>query len=453
MVKRFVGAGALVVVSVLGCSSPQPAPDPGESLGASAHAIQGGTLDKTHTYAVGVCGGQPGLCQYTCSGALIAPNLVVTARHCVDDSPAEINCTATKFNGRLFADTGYWITTSDDMHQSTKGWHRATKVVTPTPTAFCGNDLALIILSDVIKDTEAKPITPGIQYPLTNHKIYSTTYTAIGFGLLAPDGTQAGRRYIREDMGVVCIPNDPNGTDCYKDEKGEDVPLMHDVLTPAEFETGAGTCEGDSGSSAYEQLSFSAGKPVSMGVLSRGNSDKKTNTCATGIYTRLDSWRDLIVSTATTAAKLGNYPIPTWTAAAPPEPTDAGVTPGPTPPAPGALGAACKRDSDCDSKKCLGAPGSEGTFTCTRPCDESNLCPNGFSCQAGACFPGAGPDEEVTPTPTAAPTNEAMSTGSSGGCAMGGPLVDPTNPLPWRALGGAAMAGMALLRRRRRPRA
>src|SRR5580693_1615095 len=74
-------ATILAVILVPGCSSSTET----ASLARQGEAIQGGSVDQSHNYAVGVCvGNGPGQCQLICSGALIAPNLVMTARHCVD---------------------------------------------------------------------------------------------------------------------------------------------------------------------------------------------------------------------------------------------------------------------------------------------------------------------------------------------------------------------------------
>src|SRR5689334_1822864 len=80
----FVG---LVVCSPLGCSQSESHRSSGESspTASTAQAIQGGTADgSAHPFAVGVCIGQKGNCSEFCSGALILPNVVATARHCVD---------------------------------------------------------------------------------------------------------------------------------------------------------------------------------------------------------------------------------------------------------------------------------------------------------------------------------------------------------------------------------
>src|SRR5687767_12781315 len=55
MLVRILGASALAAVAfVVGCSTSDGAR---ENAGATASAIQGGTTDTTHTYAIGVCVG------------------------------------------------------------------------------------------------------------------------------------------------------------------------------------------------------------------------------------------------------------------------------------------------------------------------------------------------------------------------------------------------------------
>ena len=74
----------VALAAAVGCGT-EPK-DVAEAVGSSAAAIQGGVLDKGHGFAVGVCGTEtsPGNCVVICSGVLLAPNLVATARHCMD---------------------------------------------------------------------------------------------------------------------------------------------------------------------------------------------------------------------------------------------------------------------------------------------------------------------------------------------------------------------------------
>ncbi|HEX4515538.1 MAG TPA: trypsin-like serine protease, partial [Polyangiaceae bacterium] len=87
-VLAFGTATLAAVMLAAGCSSSDHAVSSSQS-----QPIQGGTLDTTDSFAVGVCAGAPGQCQLFCSGALIAPNLVMTARHCVNQpSSTSIDC-------------------------------------------------------------------------------------------------------------------------------------------------------------------------------------------------------------------------------------------------------------------------------------------------------------------------------------------------------------------------
>jgi V8-like Glu-specific endopeptidase len=445
----FLGFGTLTAVTLLahltGCSSdPKPSKD---AVGSSKSAIQGGSIDTSHPYAVGVCGGGgPGNCQLICSGALIAPNLVVTARHCVDQSPQQIDCNSASFGSAIGPASAFNITTNYHLFQSTSGWHQVAQIVTPTPTAVCGNDIALLILANNVPATEATPITPAVQYPITDHTRYSTTITAIGYGITAPNTDTSGTRRIKENINLVCIPGDKQ-IDCGS--------LTNANLDAKEFESGDGTCEGDSGSSAYEQSSFNANNPVSLGVLSRGGVDDPNNPtmCVGAVYTRLDSWKDLIISTVKTAAAKGGYALPTWTQPGdpgPPQPgtdsgspqpsTDGGVSTGP---APGALGASCTQNSDCDSGTCRG-PSADAQI-CTQACDGQTACPDGFTCNQGFCSPkSSGGNNAQTTTSTT--TTSGCSVASS---SLAPGRADPNKPVPWRWI-GLGLVGLAALRRRRR---
>src|SRR5271156_1664935 len=89
---------------------------PDEPLATTAEPIQDGTADATHTFEVGFCGGTPGDCHSYCSGTLIAPNLVATARHCIATVPGlatgSIDCTTTAF-GAEDAPQSFYVTTNE----------------------------------------------------------------------------------------------------------------------------------------------------------------------------------------------------------------------------------------------------------------------------------------------------------------------------------------------------
>ncbi len=418
-----------------GCSS---SPPPGESAKATSEAIQGGTVDSTHTFAVGVCIAGVGTggkypCQAFCSGALIAPNLVVTARHCVQHAPEQIDCATSKFgasNGSLS------ITTDTDMSTATH-WHPVRSVaqggvITPTDTSVCGNDLALLILTSNVPASEATPVTPVGQYMMTDNR-YGYLENAIGYGETAAGQGDPGVRHYKGDIDIACIPGDKL-RDCGN--------LQGTQITANEFVTGDGTCGGDSGSSAYNSATFGTA-PESFGVLSRGGQDG--TTCKNGIYTRLDVWRSLILSTVNTASQLGGYPLPPWTQPAPPStPKDAGAGEASTStPGNGAIGDTCSKDTDCKSKSCLSVDGTN--FTCSEACDPAaspTTCPSGYKCVAadngGDCFADDGSGNN----------NPASTTTTKSGCSVS--ANGPTHPVPWK--GGVSVLGLALvgLRRRRR---
>jgi len=328
----------LAVVWTSGCSD-ERAP---EAVSAWSRAIQGGTDDSTHLFAVGILG-QMSRGTALCTGALLAPNLVATARHCVAAIPASgvIACPSTQF-GALTPASSIVVTTDADVRTGSTRF-AVSKVVLPSgadQTAVCGNDIALLILAQNV--SLPAYVTPVLSPAMTDHSVYSTTETAIGYGLSSPTdtaGTTAGIRRIKQGIKLVCIPNDRAFTDCF--------PSMASQVTAAEFVSGDGTCEGDSGSNAFEQNDFDAGKWVSFGVLSRGGT--AGGTCVGGIYTRFDAWSALIIDAAMQAAAMGGYPLPPW--AGPPGGSDGGSSP---------RDAAASSDSASGSSRDAGiSPGSD----------------------------------------------------------------------------------------------
>ena len=390
--KRSVCVGALVVACLASCSSPPPAAD---LVGTTTSRIQGGSTDTTHLFAVGVVqlGQQEQNMVAFCTGVLLAPNLVATARHCVAQlTSTTIDCKTSKF-GPLYPASEVFVTTETNITMNSD-FRAVTSVVVPTgsdQTFVCGNDIALMILADNIDLPEyAEPV---IAPPMTNTQ-YEPVVTAIGYGIDTPTdttGMSAGTRRIRENVQLTCIPNDTSFTDCFTDQNAKQ------VLTGSEFVSGDSTCEGDSGSGAFEQSHFDKGEWLAFGVLSRGGVSTDGATCEQPIYSRFDAWGSLIVGAAQDAANQAAaqktpYPLPVWAGGT--AQADGGTGPGFT----------YDDAGDCTSGACLSADASRQVSSVSK------------------------------------------------GCSLGGAGQSPAIPAPALALVGLGWAGAAFRRRRRTPR-
>lgn len=350
-------------------------------------------------------GNGAGQCFGICSGALIAPNVVVTARHCTHGSPELIDCEANPSFGAQ-KNQQFWITTNTQMTGSGAGWHRATGIAVPQDDHICGNDIAVLILQDQIDESEAKAIIPGVQYSMIDDR-YLSQFTAIGYGNTGPNGGGSGTRRIRSGIFVACAPEDPQRP-------------CPDFINPAEFVAGDGTCSGDSGSSAFEASSFQAGDPVSFGVLSRGGVSDDGTTCQGSIYTRLDAHRQLVIDAVKSASSNWTlYPEPSWTTyVAPPAKADAGkdaAKPSTKPTAKVGVGEACTENGECTTNVC--ADVGDGSKVCSKDCtaDDTSSCPEGLACRDSLCLPPLADTGTTTTTTTTSGGCSTTSRGSSSG--------------------------------------
>lgn len=405
-------------------------------VGQTEQAIYGGTNTTKYPFVLGMIStsGPGGICTAT----LIAPNLALTARHCVSETNSEyIDCQTSKFTTDASASELY-VTVDNQMSQQSD-FLAVRKVLLPTDKTMCGHDMALLILADNIPDSVAKPAIPKIHEKITDGEGIKKI-TAIGYGISDPgdqNGQTAGTRRIRENIPVLCAYDHPSANqDCLKVASQEQRDAL---ITESDLVVSEGTCQGDSGSSAFEQDAFDADTYYSVGVLSRG----AAGTCDVGVYTRVDAFADFLVDGAKQAAELGDYDPPSWVDGSNGASSSSGGSSGASSSSGSsggsdktALGEECEENADCDSDLCTEIDGSNVcSVTCEDSCEDE-----GFECNGdGYCV-------------ASAESSSSSSSGSGGdeksGCSV---ATDPTKPIPWRnGTGAVALAfGVSLLLRRR----
>jgi V8-like Glu-specific endopeptidase len=374
------------------------AEEPAETL---EQPIAGGEIDVEHesVFATVAHRGEYGS---FCTATLIAPNLLLTARHCVSDGGGEtVICGESEFTATIPGENIY--ATNDTIPAEESPWYRGQDVRVPHEGSdTCGFDVALIILGSNVPAAIAAPAIPRIDLPVQQGE----SYIAVGYGNTSDVDESGGTRMNRGELEVQCSPGE----------------CPSSAIESTEFLGETGICSGDSGGPALDD----EGKVV--GVVSRGSVG-----CDTPIYGTVTAWRDWLMATAVEAAALGNYEPPYWATSGS---SDIPVGPDPDPdpePGSGSEGAACSQADVCGAGLTCHFDSDPSDAVCRESCTTSADCSGGLSCRTyangdGVCLDADGSADE-------------------GGCAVSPRRSGPG--APWGSAALITLALTALFRRRR----
>lgn len=325
-------------------------------LAATRRAIIDGVKsgpDDDAAIGIGIFGDNGGF-QGACSGVLIAPNLVLSARHCVSEvENAGIACSSDGtpiFGGGVLGDHqpgNMRILLGSELSLDFAANGAQLITLEGDDGNLCDSDIALLLLDRNI------PSAPIAQIRLDTPPTTDETIRAVGWGTANNTNSNLPSRRKRDDIPIVLVgPDDFTG------------------LGAHEFMIGEGICSGDSGGPAFVETTRAV-----IGVVSRGGNGKPydpskdppyTQCVDSGqfvtqnTYTRTDAYKDFILGGFAIA---GNDP---WVEGGP-DPRKA------------KFGESCTTDDECRSAICLQPTGKAPM--CTDACTKDTPCADGFSCQ------------------------------------------------------------------------
>jgi len=299
--------------------------------GASADLVEivRGVPNRNRDPAVvAVAVGSEGLC----SGTLISPRLVLTARHCVSRTVASVTCPPNGVQILGEREPSSLAILVGDHVASAHTVAHGLEVVAPSGVTLCGADIAIIVLDEEVKTMKPLPVRArGVAV--------GDRVRAVGYGRTGDGDAATGVKLVREHVRVMSVG-------------------------VAEFTVGEATCQGDSGGPALDE---DTGEIV--GVVSRGGPSCE-GAGVHNIYTRADAFTWLVDEAFARVAGLGRD----GDAGASGRPPAKGTKQKP----PSDVGGPCEKGEDCAAGVCI----TDGARKyCSRPCGPGDRCPTRYHCK------------------------------------------------------------------------
>jgi MYXO-CTERM domain-containing protein len=285
-------AALAFLASVATACAPEGEPArPQEQVGQVIQPIIGGTASGTEQdFVIVLTTFQNGVRTSLCSASLVAPNLVLTARHCVSDADSSSACAAdgTAISGAAVKDDR---SASDlvvfsgpggvvpDTTVAKNGSALGAKLIVEPETTLCNHDIAFVVLD--------RALTGPVASIRLGAPALDETVSAIGWGVDAT-GKLAPTRQIRAGIPLIGL-----GPAQYPNDNSYG-------YGSSEFMIGESACAGDSGSPAIATTGALVGVAARAGNGLAHDPNNYAATCvgatAHAVYTHLGEHKDLVTA-------------------------------------------------------------------------------------------------------------------------------------------------------------